>query len=475
MITTPQPPPGIDRLPEELLLQIFTFLDATPPSETQLRREPSLDLLIGQDPPLKRTSLVSQRWRRVALPLLFRHSRFRLDGPIAEEWGACVLCCRALAPPAERGVGIQSTGNDVDYYHEEICRYAQQCIEERSASPVRDLISRWLPRFYHGLEDFLLFLHTHALVSKVQSFVLTNAEGLPDVAGRTPGDWRQLFAAAFWHRCLSVLVDVRTIVIIAAPTDLACLTNCAIDTSGTWAFKDMTNHILTLQTSSPTPRIHRPALTALRPHSTRYPGIASSSLLNLHPWSQITLNESAFLSAYGTYEYFERGPPSLIYSLKDCLSPRPTYNASMRRVSSTPLASLRKFTYTAIFPFATHLDFRELLPQLEELDLQLAPLQEEGILNDPARVGKAELADCWEELGSVYRKLVSQIATYRISERSMPFLKRFVCRDVVRELLREELDEIFIPLCLPVWAEMERGVFARIRGSADGDGMASDW
>ena len=55
------------------------------------------------------------------------------------------------------------------------------------------------------------------------------------------------------------------------------------------------------------------------------------------------------------------------------------------------LSSLKKFVYTAILPFATHANFGELLPHLEELDVKLAPDQDSGILNDKDRVGKAQL------------------------------------------------------------------------------------
>lgn len=42
------------------------------------------------------------------------------------------------------------------------------------------------------------------------------------------------------------------------------------------------------------------------------------------------------------------------------------------------LAPLRSFTYTAMFPFAHHLDFRGLLPYIDELDIKLAPDPDSG-------------------------------------------------------------------------------------------------
>ena len=48
-----------------------------------------------------------------------------------------------------------------------------------------------------------------------------------------------------------------------------------------------------------------------------------------------------------------------------------------------------------------------------------------------------------------------------MSEESFPRLKRFVCRDSQIAGIKDDLDEIFTPLCLPVWAEMQPGVFVR--------------
>lgn len=241
--------------------------------------------------------------------------------------------------------------------------------------------------------------------------------------------------------------------------------------TGDWTFSDMAFHILEMRLHANAPPLQPNHSTpvsypSLKPVPNRYPGLAASSILNLRPWYSISVNEGAFLKAYGTYEYFERGPPSLVYSIKDCFTPRPTYGANAQRLSQAPLASVRKFTYTAIFPFATHLDFRELLPQLEEIDLQLGPPLWSQILNDPGRVGKAELEDCWSELIHIYRALAEQLATFSISKSNAPRLKRIVCRDMARSALQEDLDEIFIPLCLPVWCETTPGVFDRLLDSA---------
>ena len=218
-------------------------------------------------------------------------------------------------------------------------------------------------------------------------------------------------------------------------------------------------------------------LTQPLPHSDLQPipdcsaqrDIAPSSVLNLRDWTSISLNEGSFLKAYGTYEYFERGPPSLISSIASCFGPLDLPN----QTSPNPpaISSIRSFTYTAIFPFANHLDFLEMLPQLETLDLQFAPDPQCGILDDRERTGRAELQDCWQELVSGYHDVATAISTFRMSRETFPRLKTFVCRDVKIPALKEDLDHIFTPLCLPVWAEYEEGVFARIADKAELPGM----
>lgn len=227
----------------------------------------------------------------------------------------------------------------------------------------------------------------------------------------------------------------------------------------------MEYHVLELRQTPPTSHMR---LSPCRPYAELLPipartSFAPSSVFNLRPWTSISLNEGSFLQAYGTYEYFERGPPSLVSSIASSL-------ASPGRVNqlsgAQALATVRSLTYTAIFPFANHLDFLGMLPQLEVLDLQFAPDTQSGILDDRERTGRAELQDCWQELISGYHDIATAISTFRITREEFPHLKTFICRDVRIPALKDDLDHIFTPLCLPVWAEYEVGVFIRIADKA---------
>lgn len=237
----------------------------------------------------------------------------------------------------------------------------------------------------------------------------------------------------------------------------------------------MDYHILELrQNKSPRQRETTPALPFAQlqpiPDCSKQQDIAPSSLLNLRDWTSLSLNEGSFLKAYATYEYFERGPPSLISSIASSFGLRhfPDQSGNVR----STLRSLRSFTYTAIFPFANQLDFLNVLPLLETLDLQFAPDPQSGILDDRGRTGRVELQDCWQELISGYHDVATTISTFRMSSKeSCPRLKTFICRDVRIPALKEDLDHIFTPLCLPVWAEYEHGVFTRLADKAELPGM----
>lgn len=202
---------------------------------------------------------------------------------------------------------------------------------------------------------------------------------------------------------------------VAPPKDLGCITNCAIDTFGDWAFSDMAYHSLELL-CDPDCGVRSSAYDVSKAYPRDFHDIAKSSVLNIRPWQHVGLNEGSFLKAYGTYEYFERGPPSIVYSIANCFC-----------TAESP--KLLSFTYTAIFPFANHLDFLNAFTGLKTLDLQLAPERDSGILDDKERTGKAELEDCWQELFTTYRN-------FHVGQA----LERFVCRDRAIEALWEDLE-----------------------------------
>lgn len=504
---------NIEALPEELQLLIINFLDSPSPSSRKLRREPSLSLTDSHDRTLKNLTLTSRRWRRLALPTLFKHTRLRLDAPPSTHWDSCRVCSDAAISSGRAHRSAQSEMEETDQYHADMVTAAlATCSSSLRAGQTDDEAQQmgelafatkehlrpskalaWIPRFYHAMRDFIEFLEYHDLTGMVDGFTLCTDQMLAEKLHRFPHeaadkDWRFPASAAFWAHLLAV-IDPSAITIIAPPTDLACLTNCAIDTFGDWAFSDMDFHILSLRQPKSGNLGHSflpPTYSYLRPIPSSYPSIAPSSVLTLRQWTHLSLNEGPFLKAYGTYEFFERGPPSLVYSIKDSIirnhpQPQASPGSSRSMVLTKPLAHLTSLDYTAIFPFANHADFSPILHQLSHMSLQLAPDPGSNILNDRNRLGKADLADCWTELLTTYAELVEPLASMRRphtvnvgaaeafvgdftwdTTRRGVGIRRLEALDFRIKAMHEELDELFIPLCLPVWVKTPDGVFTRI-------------
>lgn len=505
---------SISSLPEELQLLVLDFLDSPPPSSSRLRQEPCLALTDSADRTLKCVSLISKRWRRLVLPTLFKYTRLRLDKPPLAGWNACPACDEsAIANGINHTAGPLGLG-DIDQYHIDMVsasrpqrvtdlQFGQTEAETYGGDPsaaaaLPSTTFTWISRFYHAVRAFIEFLQDNDLTTMVDNFVLYTDRMLEAKLHRFPHeaadkDWRFPASAAFWAHLLAV-IDPSTITILAPPLDLACLTNCAVDTFGDWAFGEMDYHVLTLrQTKLGHVTTALPTYASLRSNPISYPSIATSSVLNLRPWNHLGLNEGPFLKAYGTYEFFERGPPSLVYSIKDSIirRPRRAPNSDQGHQSDTfvvqPLWNLASLDYTAIFPFSNHADFSSILHQISHLSLQLAPGAESNILNDRARLGKADLADCWTELLTTYAQLVEPLAsvrrpsaasigdadTYGISftwntNWQDVALRKLVAIDFRIKAMQDDLDEIFTPLCLPVWVETPAGVFTRmLQGGVD--------
>lgn len=224
----------IAHLPEEVLLQIFGYLDTTPPSELKSRQEPSLDLTSVPDTPLKDICCTSKAWRRIALPLLFGCARIRLN----RLGGSSTICstCASLKTP------ISPNATEDERYHVEMIVLAEQlssCRDSLGAfeSPPPRLSGTFYALDSHyQLQEFLSFVRDNDLVSTIARFVLIAHQlGTSDLSRCSHQadvfQWFYRGSAMFWRQLLSV-VNPGRVSILASPTDLACLTNAAIDTSG---------------------------------------------------------------------------------------------------------------------------------------------------------------------------------------------------------------------------------------------------
>ncbi|KAK4982566.1 hypothetical protein LTR66_009206, partial [Elasticomyces elasticus] len=403
-------------LPEELQLLVIDILDVEPPSWSKIDQEPSLALTDSADTPLKALSCASKHFRRLVMPVLFRCSRVRLDRTpwlrpqygLVEHEARLELYDHALhwAEVDRRthwkdsgfAAGDAFTRSAWSADHQR--RRATGVAGARSAKSVYLLYNQdssssngrgltmsvrrsgngddndtpvyngfwdtrpqqaryWLPILYSASQLFLRFVVGHEIKDCIKSLVVYTDEALETAPGAYPHyqlevDHCWQGSAAFWHDLLSV-VNPSRLTILASPVELACLVNCSISTVHEWAFSDMDFHILSLHQNTSSRSLSQ--LQPYNPHHAipySYSAVASASILHARPWHHAALNEGSFLKAYATYEYFERGPPSVIYSIKTFL-----HGLSHDQPNTSPILSphhsIDSFAYTAIFPFANHI------------------------------------------------------------------------------------------------------------------------
>ena len=233
----------MDTLPEELQLRILDYLGSTPPSELKARHEPDLNLTLSPSQQLKNVSTVSKNWRRISLPLLFKHACLRIDRPPRESW---LDCCLHNGSSLKYGDSDTPPPVDIDQYHRDILRASPRTAADMDLTPslwLRKIRSAnnaneheqstkvWASRIYHASKDFITFIAAHRLEKRISSFVLvSDGMGCAKV-GQLPSpvlyEWRYEAAAAMWQHLLSI-IDPQRVAVVAPPTELACFCNSFI-------------------------------------------------------------------------------------------------------------------------------------------------------------------------------------------------------------------------------------------------------
>lgn len=236
----------MDRLPEELQLRILEHLHTIPPSERKARQEPKLDLTLAEEQPLKVASCLSKQWRRITLPLLFRHTCLRIDGLVKDAWRRCCLHNETSLKFLESDAGGLPS---VDEYHMDMLQASPRTAANmdttssvwlrrnrgaNNANAYENDSKVWASRMYHASKDFLDFISSHCLGKHVTSFVLLSdsmhlgkVEQLPSPVQY---DWRYEASAVLWQHLLSV-INPETIAIVAPPMELACFCNSFVTLS----------------------------------------------------------------------------------------------------------------------------------------------------------------------------------------------------------------------------------------------------
>jgi hypothetical protein len=316
----------IQDLPNELLANIFTYLDTPQPSASTstLTDEPKFELTHADVADLKASSCVSKQWREAILPLLFKHARFI----------------------------VKKTGPKM---------------------PIPNLITE--------IKPFLKFVDKSSLSKVIISFAIVAEDR--KIASDLELDYRLDVFARFWH-LLFQSIDPVELLVVAHAQVLGALTSCFVFVSDVQNF-DCPYHYLRLRrpsavatvvsneavlphdspTGSQAHEVVEPVTTTLstenvpedlRRHESEvelvqysseahqnpadgvsetpeaFPEAASeasspdlfeeleawqirpeqsSTLFNIRPWSSLLLNEGSFIKAFSTYEFWLRQAPSV--------------------------------------------------------------------------------------------------------------------------------------------------------------------
>ncbi|TVY57408.1 hypothetical protein LCER1_G000814 [Lachnellula cervina] len=394
---------NIESLPNELLTNIFGYLDTPKPSGFVLRDEPVFDLTHSEVTDLKSMSCVSKRWRRATLPLLFKFAQFI----VAESKTQRPIIGEVMAP-------------------------------------------------------FFTFVKSNSLRKVIASFTFLILD--KNITHTSDGGDRLDSFSEFWYSLFKI-IDPVDLLIVAPAEALGAVTACRIHMEDAWCFSDCHCHYLHLQRSptsvleSPsievvplednstagqtsealesvsenlsindTPDVlNRPAEEALSTASfyrdeegttdgnqqdplqaeasssaavvSKPARALSSALFDVRPWTTLLLNEGSSIRAYCTEEFWLRKQPSILPDL--CGS-----DEAAKKTFISP--TIKTMNYIAIFPMQTH--FAALvdnLPSLERIYVQIVPRN--NALDDPERMLDVEPTDLWMERNNCYAHMVREL------------------------------------------------------------------
>lgn len=397
---------GLDTLPDEIRSQILTYLILPPPSwnwqkntlDSDLTRSPDL-----RDRPLKSLLCVSKTWYRLVSPLLYSHLQIRLQTPPTQPEPLLEPKIKTITQNFKEWLF-----RDAGYPHD--IRLPYRHVWQREPTPKA---ATWTATLNEQSSSLMRFLDSQGNCSAgggVQSLTIIATEELNDVnLDYIRDEMHCLIAtAAFWNMLFEKL-DPTRITLVAPPSTLACLLGCSMNMMDAWAFPGMAMQLVSVW-REPRPLeivdyrrrpsefdydMMQPVELVLEPNEYGRP--AFSSLIYIRPWTHLAVNEGSFLEAYSTYEYFHKNPPGIL--------------ASVGRAFRLEM-DMWSVEYKAVFPFSNHIGspldritYKGNSSNVRRLCVKLAPDPDDKILDDPAQVGKADIADCWREVETTYRFL----------------------------------------------------------------------
>jgi hypothetical protein len=451
-------PCHFNKLPNELLAQIFTEVadfNGAPPSTVSFALEPSLLLTKSPEQPLKISSLVCHRWRKVTLPLLFQHAVVTLDGDAAwlrlcpnlsfyiktryrkktPKMLAVVAKIDSLAESlnldeSDRAVADRPLG--FEFMEEDDRTYPAEYFH-------------WLPSVKGKCEEFLAFLEENDLAKVVQTLVVSTPNRVTERQSNFEDTLLFNNMKVLWRHIFKTL-DLCQVIVAAPPSTMAALTGCEEDTWDDWLFQ-MPLHYLKFAIATLPAQHSRGSKTKLPPNQTLCR--KETWLHNAKPWAHMAYNEGTSLRAYGHYEYQWKQSPRVLPSLVKWLA---------REIKTAHPPLVESVEYISLFPYASHVhDFVlwiALLPHLREFKVKLA---DPDLLDDSKLMGKAQPSDVYSEWEKCYQIIshnflfVAKDGTVFISnDTKYPALKKQVLENFKRRsimslsnrLIVEEEDDV---------------------------------
>ncbi|KAJ4362566.1 hypothetical protein N0V83_010660 [Neocucurbitaria cava] len=418
----------MDALPNELLIQITSHLDSEPPSITKFAHEPSTELTFRDCTPLKFFSLVSWRWRKIVLPLLFRYSRLSLD--TEPQW----VPIDARLVDSMQGQLTTLSNHEFQIYHKMRSKFKSSSTFAYDEAYDDLLINLcrvqdgdnflksvphilWLPHLPRTFADFSQFATQYNLKHHMKSIVLQTDKEYELRHVSTADGPLSRAVTEIWNQIFSCLEPTR-VVVAAPPTTLAGLLDTQMLSSDAWTF-DMKMHYIELLHSSPTHLEHRNA--KCRPWDW--------ALVHRRPWHHLAYNEGSSITAYSTYEYHLKQSPKMLYLI-------------LLRLAKEAQAccNIESFSFTGVFPFATNITtiIRALhrIPTLKRISVQFAPGAENGLLSEPGRLGRAQPSDFWLEWTESYKVVASYLGVFDFADGA-----EFMSRDCASERQGVEVGE----------------------------------
>ena len=158
----------------------------------------------------------------------------------------------------------------------------------------------------------------------------------------------------------------------------------------------------------------------------------SHNVFGMREWTQCTFNQGTSIDGYSSYEYWNKLAPSIFI---------PKLFIDSDRTIDAAFGNLISLDYIAVFPIQQRVyHFSQFIlgvtKKLKRLRVQFAPTPSNDVLDDPARLGKSQPGDLWQELEDFYSDLSSLIPRSNSIE-------EFISLDYVNPSTCELLDRLF--------------------------------